>query len=138
MSKHQTLCIDSKTAHRTIEQYFTDFNQQQFSRVATLFAADGEMHPPFEGAITGPDAIERYLQKSASDMTADPQQWEIEPAEDGSWQLQITGKVTAIVFRVNVRWQFRVLPSGEIASARIKLLASPKELLNLRSAGHAS
>ena len=142
MSASQTLnakdvddrkAADHHTVCQVVEQYFTCLNQQQFDQMASLFADDGKMYPPFDGAIVGNEAIERYLRKSATDMSANPQQWEVVQTAEGDWKVNVTGKVTAIVFKVRVNWHFDITSAGEISAARIKLLASPKELLNLRS-----
>lgn len=97
-----------------------------------MFATDGELHPPFESPLIGPDAIAAYLEQEATGMQMLPKQGTAEEIEDGYTQIQVKGKVKTPLFSVNVGWIF-VLNSGrEIAAATIKLLASPQELLNLR------
>ncbi|MEL7330602.1 MAG: ketosteroid isomerase family protein [Cyanobacteria bacterium J06560_2] len=136
-----------KAARQVIERYFASFNQGDFEQTAALFAQTGELMPPFEGAIAGQANILNYLQKKAQDMMATPMQWSVHPIKSGPvedapengpekgspWQINVTGKVKAIVFQVNVSWQFTVDGAGQIASAKIKLLASPKELLSLQT-----
>ena len=116
-----------------IEQYFDSFNQGNFEQTANLFDQAGQLMPPFEGPIVGPTEIQTYLQKKAANMEAMPRQWSIDQSASDQWQVDVFGQVKAIVFQVNVNWQFAVTPDGEIGAARVKLVASPKELLSLRS-----
>ena len=37
------------------------------------------------------------------------------------------------MFSVNVAWYFTLNPQGQLATAKIKLLASPQELLSLQN-----
>ena len=120
------------------EEYFRSFNQNQFNQTVALFEEEGALVPPFDPPVVGQPAIQAYLEKEASNITAFPQQWEIGDAADGSRQVTVTGKVNAVVFKVNVAWYFTIAVSDEssdekIRRVRIKLLASPAELLGLRS-----
>ncbi|MGB7087326.1 MAG: ketosteroid isomerase family protein [Phormidesmis sp.] len=127
-----------QTALNTVEQYFERFNQKQFNQVAVLFDDEGQLCPPFDSPLVGPEKISAYLRRAAKNMTAHPQEWQPQPLETAQWQINVSGKVETSVFKVNVGWQFIVTPTGKIEQASIKLLASPKELLNLRSAVPAS
>ncbi|MEO0649029.1 MAG: ketosteroid isomerase family protein [Cyanobacteria bacterium J06650_10] len=143
--------VDQAAARELVEQYFDSFNRGDFAQTASLFASTGQLTPPFEGSVTGPDAIFSYLQKKAENMEAMPDQWTLYRADygqgdekpyaqiSGQWLVEVAGKVKAIVFQVNVVWQFIVTQDvmtqhSEIESAKIKLVASPKELFSLRSA----
>ena len=143
------------TAERYItEEYFRSFNQNQFEQTAALFGEEGALVPPFESPIIGQQAILAYLEKEAGNITAFPERWEvineegdIPQEEEGDtsqeWpyrrtQIIVTGKVNAIVFKVNVAWYFTItandkLAPNQIERVRIKLLASPAELLGLKS-----
>ena len=121
------------------EEYFRSFNQNQFEQTAALFSEDGELLPPFESPIVGEQAILAYLEKEAGNITAFPERWERREGESDRPHIVVTGKVNAIIFKVNVAWYF-ILSSGDETSApsqiervRIKLLASPKELLGMQS-----
>ena len=122
------------------EEYFRSFNENQFEQTAALFDEAGALIPPFDSPEVGRQAIQAYLEKEASRVTAFPEQWESHPAEAGSTQITITGKVNAVVFKVNVAWFFTISNKGsneaadtKIQKVRVKLLASPAELLGLRT-----
>ncbi|HAZ45924.1 MAG TPA: nuclear transport factor 2 [Cyanobacteria bacterium UBA11369] len=116
----------------TILRYFETLNAGEFEQTAALFAAAGAMHPPFEAAVIGADAIAAYLQAEAQGMQLFPREGIAEPLDDGQLKVQVGGKVQTPWFSVNVAWLFLLNTEREIASATIKLLASPQELLNLR------
>lgn len=124
--------LDSETIETIVRQYFELFNHGEFQEVATLFATEGTLHPPFESAVVGRDAIATYLHKEADGMKAEPQSIEACPLEDGTWQVNAVGKVTALVFKVNVAWSFLVTAQCQLASVRVDLKASFQELLKIR------
>ncbi|MTJ52808.1 nuclear transport factor 2 family protein [Anabaena sp. UHCC 0253] len=115
-----------------IVNYFTTLNAGEFTKTAALFAEDGVMNPPFESAIVGVDAIATYLEKEAQDIKAYPQQGISENLSDYQIQIQVTGKVETSWCGVNVLWLFILNQNKQIVDARIKLLASPQNLLSLR------
>ncbi len=117
----------------TVEQYFKSFNAGDFEATAALFAQDGQLHPPFEQAICGTEAIAQYLQAEAQGMQAHPQSWELEGTKSDSRRVIVKGWVKAIVFKVNAAWIFDLNEAGKIQSVRVTLLASMQELLSLRS-----
>jgi hypothetical protein len=117
---------------KTLERYFQTFNEGQFADTAQLFAADGQLLPPFEEPIVGPEAIHRYLQQEAEGMQAFPKAVEILADASRDRGFIVRGQVTAIVFKVNCAWIFELTDQEQIASVRVKLLASMQELLNLR------
>lgn len=112
--------------------YFQTLNAGEFQATAALFANDGVMYPPFESGIVGPDAIATYLQQEAENIQAFPRQGIAENRENGYIEVQITGKVQTSWCGVNVNWLFTLNQHQQIISAKIKLLASPQELLSLR------
>jgi len=116
----------------TLFDYFKTLNAGEFEETAALFAEDGVMHPPFESDIVGRDAIIRYLQQEAQDMKAYPREGIAETLEGEQIQFQVTGKAQTSWCGVNVTWTFILNQQKEILYTRIKLLASPQELLNLR------
>lgn len=119
-----------------IRAYFETFNAGDFQATANLFAAEGQLLPPFESAIVGHDAILAYLEAEAPGMTLLPQ--EEAPsfpsaADDMSADcINIVGKVQTTLFTVNVGWQFSLNSESEILSVKIKLLASLQDLLHLK------
>lgn len=115
-----------------ILNYFTTLNAGEFLATAALFAEDGIMHPPFESDIVGSDAIAAYLQQEAQGVKADPHQGIIENLENNQIQVQVTGKAQTSWCGVNVMWLFILNEQRQIAYTRVKLLASPQELLALR------
>lgn len=129
------IAIASLTDDRTeavVTRYFETFNAGDFQATSSLFAADGVMYPPFEADIVGPVAIAAYLEAEAKGMKLEPQAGLVESLETGEIQIQVKGKVQTPLFGVNVAWSFVLNSQSEILATRIKLLASPKELLNLR------
>ena len=115
-----------------IANYFLTINQEEFTKTASLFAEDGEMLAPFEKPIVGREKIASYLAKEATGMKLLPMQGICE-TEDDIEQFKVLGKVRTSMFSVNVAWYFTLNPKGQLRSARIKLLASPQELLNLQN-----
>jgi limonene-1,2-epoxide hydrolase len=117
---------------KTISRYFETLNSGNFSAIAQLFADDGVMHPPFESQIAGIDAIVAYLQNEAQGIKAFPQRGTIQAIENDRIQVEVTGKAETSWCGVNVLWHFILNPQRQIIYTKVKLLASPKELLNLR------
>ncbi|GBF54378.1 hypothetical protein N0824_02245 [Microcystis sp. 0824] len=115
-----------------IYRYFQRLNAGEFAETAGLFAEDGVLIAPFEEGVRGRQAIANYLHEEVPGLTAFPSQGSLETLEDQSTQITITGQVQTPLFKVNVRWQFQLTNSGEIAAVEVKLLASPQELINLR------
>ena len=116
----------------TIKQYFQSLNASDYDKTASLFAESGVMHPPFESGITGRDAILSYLNKEAIDIKAYPREGVSEILEDNQTQIKVAGKVETPWFGVNVSWLFTLNVNLQILDVKIKLLASPQELLALR------
>ncbi|WP_017654307.1 nuclear transport factor 2 family protein [Fortiea contorta] len=116
-----------------VRRYFETLNAQNFLETASLFAADGVMHPPLVSSIAGADAIAAYLQQEAQDIKAYPHQEISETLENGQIQIQVTGKVQISWCSVNVFWLFILNPQKQIVYVKIKLLASPQELLALKT-----
>lgn len=116
----------------TIQQYFQSLNAGDYEKTASLFAENGVMHPPFESGIVGRDAILSYLNKEAINIKAFPGEGASESLEDNQTQIQIAGKVETAWFGVNVSWLFVLNGNLQILDVKIKLLASPQELLSLR------
>jgi hypothetical protein len=130
----------ASTADLTIEgitesvvvRYFETMNAGEYEETAALFAEVGVMQPPFEQPIAGREAIASYLEAEAKGMKLSPRKGIAEILEDNQTEIQVTGKVQTSVFGVNVSWIFVLSPEQEILFTKIKLLASPQELLNLR------
>lgn len=116
----------------TVLSYFKTLNAGNFEATADLFAPEGVMHPPFESDISGRNAIIDYLNQEAKGIKAYPNQGIIEVIEDGQYQVQVSGKAETSWCGVNVSWIFILNECKEIVYTRVKLLASPQELLSLR------
>jgi hypothetical protein len=113
-------------------RYFETMNAGDYEATAALFAPTGVMHPPFEQPIEGREAIATYLEAEAKGMQLFPTKGTVETLEDDRLQVQVRGKVQTPLFSVNVAWIYILNLEREILYAKIKLLASPQELLNLR------
>ena len=120
-------------AEPTILRYFETLNAGEISATAALFADDGVMHPPFESGIVGIEAIATYLQQEAQGIQAYPYQGIIETLDNGQIHVQVTGKAQTSWCGVNVLWLFILNQQRQIINAKIKLLASPQQLLALRN-----
>ncbi len=116
----------------SVLSYFETLNAGEFEATAALFAVDGVMRPPFESDIVGTDAIAAYLKQEGQGIKAYPNTGIAETLENATIQIQITGKVQTSWCTVNVLWIFILNQQRQISYTRIKLLASPKELLSLR------
>ena len=117
----------------TILRYFETLNAGDFQATAALFADDGVMYPPFESGIVGAEAIANYLQQEAENIKAFPRQGIAETLENQQMQFQVMGKAETSWCGVNVKWLFILNPQQQIIEAKVKLLASPQELLALRN-----
>lgn len=116
----------------TILRYFLSLNAGEFEKTAEEFAVDGVMHPPFESGIVGRDAIVRYLQQEAQGIKATPREGVAETLDEEQIQFQVTGIAQTNWCGVNVLWLFILNQQRQIVYTKIKLLASPQELLSLR------
>ncbi|MGB5962676.1 MAG: ketosteroid isomerase family protein [Coleofasciculaceae cyanobacterium] len=127
---NQELVIEG-ISESVILDYFATMNSGDFEATAALFAETGTMQPPFAEPVMGQEAIANYLKTEAQGMQLAPRQGQSEILEE-EIQIQVSGKVQTSVFGVNVSWIFILNPQQEILFTKIKLLASPQELLNLR------
>ncbi|MEG4233487.1 nuclear transport factor 2 family protein [Microcoleus sp. Pol11C3] len=117
----------------TVLRYFETLNAGDFEATANLFAEDGVLHAPFEDPITGRISIATYLKTEARGMQLEPQQGVSQILEDGNVEVQVSGRVQTSAFGVNVGWLLLLNSDQKLLSVTVKLLASPQELLNLRS-----
>ncbi|MEL6928166.1 MAG: nuclear transport factor 2 family protein [Cyanobacteria bacterium J06600_6] len=115
-----------------IINYFSSFNRGEFTRTASLFAETGELLAHFEKPIIGRDRIAAYLNQEARGMIVLPKQGTCEANHD-SREYKVIGKVKNSLFSVNVAWYFTLNQENQITTAKISLLASPQELLGLKS-----
>ena len=115
-----------------IINYFNTFNRAEFNQTASLFAEDGKLLAPFEKPIVGREKIAAYLYQEAKGMSVLPRQGTPDSESERN-TYKVVGKVKTSLFSVNVAWFFKINPDAQIAIARIKLLASPQELLGLKS-----
>ena len=117
----------------TVLRYFETLNAGDFDATANLFAEDGVLNAPFEEPIMGSSLIATYLKTEARGMQLEPQQGVSEILEDGNVEVQVSGRVQTSAFGINVAWLFLLNSDQKLLSVTVKLLASPQELLNLRS-----
>ena len=117
----------------TVLRYFETLNAGDFEATANLFAEDGVLHAPFEEPIIGSSSIATYLKTEARGMQLEPQQGVSQILEDGNVEVQVSGRVQTSAFGINVAWLLLLNSDQKILSVTVKLLASPQELLNLRS-----
>ena len=125
-SNQSSTAVESSLAKDLAEEYFRSFNENQFEQTAALFAEEGALIPPFDSPVVGEQAILAYLEKEAGSITAFPKQWDISEPEDDLTHIVVTGKVNAVVFKVNVAWYFAIrvggaFPRGNRAHRRPKL-----------------
>ena len=126
-----SVTIDGIT-ETVILDYFATLNGGNFVKTAALFAENGALHAPFEPLIIGKEAIATYLAAEAKGMKLLPREGIKETVEEDLQLVRVTGKVETPLFGVNVSWQFLLTPEDEILAVKVKLLASPQELLKLR------
>ena len=130
-SSNETILTLEDLNNLGIITYFNSINQEDFEKTVALFAVNGELLAPFEKPIVGRNAIASYLSSEARGMELLPQEGEIDLDDDGTQQINITGQVKTSLFSVNVGWYFTLNQSQLIQMVKIKLLASPQELLKL-------
>lgn len=141
--------VIGSAAKLIVDNYFSSINKEEFATTASLFTEEGKLLAPFEEPIIGTEAIASYLAEEAKGMKLFPQQVISLSTEDNKQEIQVTGKVKTSFFSVNVAWFFILsdrecanknfyMPSNkgenryQIAAVKIKLLASPKQLLGLQ------
>jgi hypothetical protein len=115
-----------------ILDYFNTINQEKFIETANLFAQNGILFAPFESPLEGQEAIASYLAKEAKGMKLELQQGISENLADNENNfelIKVAGKVHTSLFSVNVRWEFAINSNQQLEAVKIKLLASPQELL---------
>lgn len=130
------LTASDRAGDRVVARYFLTLNEGSFQTTASLFTEDGTLYPPFEKAIVGQDAIADYLQTEANGMRLEPFKLELKPMDlgdyPGDYQYDLKGKVHTSLFSVNVGWGLILNSQSQIISAKVKLLAALKELLELK------
>lgn len=126
-----TIAIEG-ISHPTILRYFETLNAGDFAATSELFALNGAMQPPFESPIRGREAIIEYLQREAQGLTTIPREGIAHPADQNCTEFEIAGRAQLPMFGVNVTWYFTLNSDQEVLFTRIKLNASPQELLKLR------
>jgi len=136
MTYTETALVTEGITKPGIIDYFATINQAEFVKTASLFSDHGTLFAPFEKPIIGREKIAAYLSKEAKGMKLLPQQGIYETGaetESNCETYKILGKVKTALFSVNVAWYFTFNQDDQIATVQIKLLASPRELLNLQS-----
>jgi hypothetical protein len=120
----------------TVLSYIDNMNAFDFTAASELFADEGALQPPFQAPVVGRAAILTYMREECTGLKMLPERGVVEPIDDGYTQIKVTGKVQTPWFGANVgmniAWRFLLDAQGKIFFVAIDLLASPKELLNLR------
>lgn len=120
----------------TVLSYMENMNAFDFPAAVALFAEDGALQPPFEEPIVGKENILTYMREECYGLKLIPEQGVSEAAEGEFTQIKVTGKVHTPWFGdsvgINLAWRFLLNPQGKIFLVAIDVLASPKELINLR------
>jgi hypothetical protein len=120
----------------TVLNYIDYMNAYEFELASSLFAENGALQPPFQKPVTGRQAILTYMREECVGLKMLPERGVAEVIDDGYTQIKVTGKVQTPWFGagvgMNIAWRFLLDPQGKIFYVAIDLLASPKELLNLR------
>jgi Nuclear transport factor 2 (NTF2) domain len=120
----------------TVLSYIDNMNAFDFGAATELFAAEGALQPPFQAPVVGKAAILTYMREECTGLKMLPERGVVEQIDDGYTQIKVTGKVQTPWFGasvgMNIAWRFLLDPQGKIFFVAIDLLASPKELLNLR------
>jgi hypothetical protein len=129
---HLSLQPVALTLYPTLQRYFDSLNSGDFQATSQLFATDGMLHPPFESAIVGPEAIATYLEAEARDLQLMPRKVITQSIDEEYTEIQVTGTVQTPLFSVNVGWLFVLNQQDEIALVQVKLLAALQELLGLK------
>jgi SnoaL-like domain len=117
----------------TVRQYFEALNNGNFQVAAELFSSEGVLYPPFHDPVVGGEAIAQYLETEAQGIKLFPLDYNTQVAASGEVEYVVLGKVQTSLLNVNASWNIRLNNDKKIQSAKIKLLASLVDLLNLRS-----
>jgi hypothetical protein len=128
----KTLMVIENIIETNVYEYYLRLNSGDFVGVAQLFSENGFLHPPFEKAIFGREAIAQYLQSEAKAIEAYPKSGTLQELDNGSNLYQIQGYVKTSYFTINVGWKMRLNADKEITSVEIKLLAELQDLLALK------
>jgi Domain of unknown function (DUF4440) len=115
-----------------VGQYFQTLSNGDFEAAANLFSTDGVMYPPFHPPVEGRDVIANYFQEEAQGINLVPTDYSVEILDSGEVVHHVLGKVQTSLLKVNASWQIVLDEETQIQSAKVKLLASLKELMNLR------
>ncbi len=117
-----------------IEHYFSGFNRGHFAEVAALFEPQGQLIPPIDPPLVGPEAIRQYLQQEAVGMTIEVDQQVSPSNQDPHAPIKVGGQVRNSLFSVNVAWTFGLAAADpqRLAWVKVDLLASWEELFSLR------
>lgn len=121
-----------------IDRYFETLNAKEFQSTSELFAAEGVLQAPFAEPVMTPPAIAAYLHKEAQGITAHPQEFNWQLLDDSRTQVRVFGQAKTPMFAVTVCWEFTLNPEGKILLMRLKLLASPRQLLQMRESAPSS
>ena len=132
---------DTSFLPEPLQQYFDALNQHDFERAAAMYAAQGQIEPPFEKVVVGREAVEAHLKAEACDMRFYPLHYESvedeliedERVESVGDTYLVKGWVRTPMFKVNVAWTISLNEAEEIERVSIKLLADLKDLLKLIS-----
>ena len=118
-----------------VQSYFSTLNQGQFELTAALFSDQGQLVPPFDSPVIGPQAIADYLKQEAVDMRFQPRSATSQVLPNGKTDVEVRGQVSTSLFKVNVVWNFWLSDQGKIDLVKVNLIASMQELLRINPQG---
>lgn len=122
--------------HPTVLTYMDTLNAQNFEALVNLFAADGTLKPPFEEPIAGKEKLLRFFTEESQNLKVFPEKGTTDLTDEALTCVKVIGKVQVPWLggvMVNVGWEFLIDANDKISHVTVKLLASPQELLKLKS-----
>ncbi len=118
-----------------VQSYFSTLNQGQFELTAALFSNQGQLVPPFDSPVIGPQAIANYLKQEAVDIKFQPRSATSQVLPNGKTDVEVRGQVSTSLFKVNVVWNFLLSDQGKITLVKVNLIASMQELWRINPQG---
>ncbi len=124
MSQRTKVTIEGVT-NPTVLNYMDLLNANDFDELIKLFAPDGALQPPFKRPIVGKDGVLKFFKEECPNLKLAPERGVSEPAESGSSQIKVTGKVQTPWFGagvgMNMSWRFLLNPENKIFFVAIDL-----------------
>lgn len=116
-----------------VGSYFDSINQGLYRRTVSLFTNEGILAPPFQPQIIGRKQIYQYFQRQPSGLYLEVKERHISPFYNNRTKIEVFGQLITQRRDINVVWTFLLNNQAKITIAQTILLASLRELENLRS-----